>query len=184
MPPLAEAAAAAAAAIGPAMAASAPALSAISTVAGIGTSLIGAGVQAQGVEQQAANAEALGQYQQQQYVEQGNQAIAESQRGAEEVQRKEKLLQSTLIARGAGNGVDASMGSVNKLGQDIAGRAEYSSLMDLSRGQDLATGYTNQGSAAKYQGDLTASLAPQQESAAYIGAASSIFSTLGKFKYG
>ena len=182
MPPLAAAASAAAAAVGSAIAA-AP-LTALATVGGMATSLIGASVQARGYQQQADNAEALGRYQQLQYAQEGDTAVAQAQRGMEDTQRKERLLQSTLVARGAGSGLDTSMGSVSDLSQNIAGRSEYASLMDLSHGQDMAAGYTNMGAGAKYQGDLTASMVPEQTAGAYAGGASSIFSTLGRFKYG
>ena len=180
MPFLAPIAAGAAAA----MTAAAPALTAISTVGGIAASVMGASTQAEGYRAQAANAEALGQYQQKQYLEESYTSVAEAQRQAEEQRRRGNLVQSTLVARAAGSGVDASAGSVNKLSQDIAGRSEYASLMDLSRGQDMAAGYINQGAGAKYQGDLAESLVPQEVAGAYAGAASSVFGSLGRFKYG
>ncbi len=180
MPPLVAAVPAMAAA----MTAAAPAMTAIATAGGLAATVMGANVQKQGIEQQAANAEALGTYQQMQYQQEGYTAVAQAQRQAEEQRRKGNLVQSTLVARGAANGLDTTMGSVNDLSQNIAGRSEYASLMDLSRGQDMAAGYMNMGQGAKYQGDLAESMVPQQTAAANINAASSVFGTLGKFKYG
>lgn len=155
-------------------------LAAVAAVAGMTTSLIGASTAAEGYKQQAANAQALGQYQSAQYQQEADTAVATSQRKMEEQQRTGKLVESKLIARGAGSGLDTSTGSVNLLGQQIAGRNEYSSLMDLSHGQDLASGYQNMGASALYQGNLTASMAPTQEAGAWATGASSIFGTLGK----
>ncbi len=180
MPPLA----AAIPAVTAAMTAAAPAITAIGTAGGIATSLYGASVTAQGYKDAAANAQALGQYQQSQYLEEGNTAVAEAQRAKEERERKGALVQSSLIARGAGSGIDVSTGSPNVLSQQIAGRSEYASLMDLSRGEDMAAGYTNMGAAAKYQADLKESLVGNETAGAYANAASSIFGTLGRFKYG
>lgn len=186
MPPLAAAVGAAAAAVGTAVSTAGVGgvMSGLATAGGLATSLYGAGVQAQGYREQAANAEALGQYQQAQYLEEGNTAVAQSQRAMEEQTRKGRLVQSTLVARGAGAGLDTSMGSVSDLSQNIAGRNEYASLMDLSRGQDMAAGYMNMGAGAKYQGDLAESMVPQETAGAYANAASSMFGTLGRFKFG
>jgi hypothetical protein len=179
MPPLAAAIPAAIAAITPATA-----ISGLATAGGLAATIMGANVQKQGIAEQAENAEALGTYQQEQYLQEADTSVAQSQRAMEEQQRKGKLVESTLVARGAGSGLDTTMGSVSELGQNIAGRSEYASLMDLSRGQDMAAGFTNMGAGAKYQGDLAESMVPQQTAAANINAASSVFSTLGRFKYG
>lgn len=174
MPPLA----AAAVAVGTAVAA-AP-LAAISTAVGVGTSLIGGVVQAEGAAQQGRNAQALGQYQSEQYQQESETSVARAQRKMEEQQRKGQLTQSMLVARGAGAGLNPSVGSVNVLGQQIQGRNTYAALSDLAAGEDVAAGYDNQAASAEYQGDLTESRVPEEEIGSYAGAASSAFGTLGK----
>ncbi len=168
----------------PMLAAAIPAISAISTIGGIGMSALGAMSQARGIAAEAQNAQALGQYENQQYLQEGYTQVASAQRKAEEQDRRGKMIQSQLVARAAGGGTEPSLGSTSILGQEIAGRNEYSSLMDLAHGQDIATGYLNAGQAAVYQGNLTAAMAPEKETASYISGASSIFGTLGKMNWG
>lgn len=103
--------------------------------------------------------QAMGAYQQAQYAEKAKEEIAAGQRTAEEDKYKGRLVQSQLQARAAANGINPAIGSTNLLGQQIGGRTTLAALTALSQGQALATGDTNEGSAAKYRGDLEQSLA-------------------------
>lgn len=157
-----------------------PPLAIVAGVIGAATSLVGGVVQAQGAAAQGRNAEALGKYQAEQYEQEAETSVARAQRKMEEQQRKGKLTQSMLTARGAGSGIDPSVGSTNILGQEIEGRNTYAALSDLAAGKDVAAGFENQAAAAKYQGDLAESMVPEEQIGAYAGAASSAFGTLGK----
>lgn len=157
-----------------------PPLAAAAAVVGAATSLVGGVVQAQGAAAAGANAQALGEYQAEQLQQEGETSIARAQRKMEEQQRRGKLVQSTLQARGAGAGIDPSTGSTSVLSQQIEGRNTYSALTDLAAGEDQATGFQNQAAADEYQGNLAKSLVPEEEIGAYAGAASSAFGTLGR----
>lgn len=157
-----------------------PPLALAAGVAGAATSLVGGAVQAGGAAAQGSNALALGQYESAQYQQEADTSVARSQRKMQEQQRKGQLTQSTLVARAAGSGLNPSVGSVNVLGQQIAGRNTFASLSDLAAGEDVAAGYENQSNAALYQGELAKSMVPEEEIGAYAGGASSAFGTLGR----
>lgn len=137
--------------------------------------VVGSVVSAAGTIAAGDNAEAMGQFEQAQYAEQAKEHVAAGQRQMEEQNYKTKLVQSALQARAAGNGINPAIGSTNVLSQDIAGRGEYNSLLRLSTAQGEAAGYTNEGSAARYQGDLDQSLAPLKAFGTIAGGAGSFF---------
>jgi hypothetical protein len=164
--------------------AAASAAAPVATAASIGASALGGVAGIVGDQAAGKNAVALGNYQQQQYQQEADTSVARAQRKMLEEQRKGQLVQSQLVARGAGAGIDPSVGSTNVLSQQIAGRTEYSALSDLAGGQDVAAGYENVGEADVYQGQLTASTEPQREIGTAASAAGSIFNTLGKTNFG
>ena len=100
------------------------------------------------------NAAAMGQYQSQEYAQQGETATATAQRAMEEERRKTGLVESTLQARAAGGGGSATAPSTLNVGGQIARRGEYNALMDLSQGENQQAGLTNQGQAAAYGGQI------------------------------
>jgi len=124
-------------------------------VMGAVTSLAGAAVGAAGTMAAGANAKAMGEYQQKEAMQQAESSTAMGQRQMEEQRRQTRLVQSTLQARAAASGVDATSPSVLNLSGNIAKRGEYNALMSLSEGQNQAAGLYNQGEAAKYQGEIT-----------------------------
>lgn len=150
-------------------------------VAGVATSLAGGAISAAGAAEQGANAQAEGQYEQAQYEQESDTSVARAQRKAEEQRRRGTLVQSQLVARGAGAGLNPAVGSTSVLSQQIAGRSEYSELNDLAAGQDMAAGYENMGEAAAYRGRLAQSMVPIEEAGSFAGAASSAFGTIGRF---
>lgn len=120
----------------------------------IGASLLSAGIGAAGTIAGGRNAAALGQYQQGEYNQQAQTAVATGQRNAQDQQYQNRLVQSTLQARAAGSGASATSASTLGLSADIAKRGEYKSLMDLSQGQNQAAGLENIGQAARYGGTI------------------------------
>jgi hypothetical protein len=149
-------------------------------IASMALTALGTGISAAGSIAAGQNAAALGQFQQKEYGEQAMNDVATSQRKMLDEQRKGKEIQSQLVARAAGNGLNPSVGSVVGLSSQIAGRSTYNSLMDLSQGRNAAAGLTNMGSAARYQGDLTNSLAPMEAIGTIASGAGSMFMTAAK----
>lgn len=152
----------------------------VSAVVGAGTSIAGGLVSAGGDAAAGRNAQALGEYQAEQLQQEGETSVARAQRKMEDQQRRTKLVQSSLQAKGAGSGIDVSTGSTNVLSGKIESRGTYSALSDLASGEDQAVGFENQAAADEYQGNLARSLVPEEQFGAYAGAASSAFGTLGK----
>ena len=144
-----------------------------STVAG--TAISAAGSIAAG-----QNAQQMGLFQQQEYTQQAESDVATSQRKMLDQQRQEKMVQSQLVARASGGGLNAVGGSVTGLSSQIAGRGTYNSLMDLSQGENAAAGLTNMGSGARYGGDLAASMAPYAALGSIAGGSSSMFMAAAK----
>jgi hypothetical protein len=81
---------------------------------------------------------------------------AASQRTALEKDRQATLLQSTLQANAAASGGGAADPTVVGLGQDIAGRGEYQSLMDMYTGENRARGIEDQAIGSRMTGDAAA----------------------------
>lgn len=148
------------------------------TLASLGMTAAGAGASAAGTIAAGNNAAALGQFQQQEYNAQAQTALATGQRSMLEQERQTGLVQSQLQARAASSGASATGGSPLSLSRQIAGQGEYNALMDFSQGQNQSVGLTNMGDAAKYQGDLSKSMAPMSAFGSVAGAAGSAFRTL------
>lgn len=116
-------------------------LSTIATVASVAataaSTIIGfSGAQAEGkAAQQAANYKAA------QQEQQAQESRAASQRSALESRHKAELSQSTLQARAAASGAGATDESVLGLGEQIAARGEYESLLDMYKGENQARGF-------------------------------------------
>lgn len=156
------------------------AITAATAIAGAGASLYGASVAAAGDKAAGANALALGQFQQAELTEQGEQDTAYAQAKMIEQQRQGKLIQSKLQANAAASGASATGDSTLKLSSDLAGRTEYESLMSLNVGESQQTGLTNQGDAALYQGQLSKSMAPTAAAGAWATGIGGAFSNLSR----
>lgn len=100
------------------------------------------------------NAQAMGRYQNLEYTQQAETATATGQRAMIDERRKTSLLESTVQARAAAGGGSATAPSTLNIQRNIAGRGEYSALMDLSQGENQAAGLTNMGQAARYGGQI------------------------------
>ena len=120
----------------------------------LASTVASAGLGAAGTIAGGNNAVALGKYQQAEYNQQAQTAVATGQRAMLEERRKTGLVESSLQARAAGSGGTSTDPSVIGLGRQIAQRGEYNALMDLSQGQNQSAGLENQGSAARYGGQI------------------------------
>lgn len=116
--------------------------------------------------------------------------LASSQRRMLDTRLKTNLTQSTLIARGAGSGFDASRGSMLTDTGDIAQRGEYQALTDVFNGENAMTGLLNKAAATRYSGAVDAWAGEQAEDASYLsaagtiaGSAGSMMKTYGSYKY-
>ena len=155
-----------------------PMLAPIMAIGSLATTALGTMASANASLAAGRNAEAMGQYQQAQYLQEADTSVARAQRKMEEQNRKTELVQSQLTARSAGAGLNPATGSTDILAGQIGQRGTYNSLMDLSQGQDIAGGYYNMGAAARYQGDLAEKMAPMQAAGSIAGGAGSMFNTL------
>jgi hypothetical protein len=153
------------------------------TIGSLAVSAIGAGVGAMGTMAAGQSAKQLGQFQQKEFLQQGEEAESVGQRKMLEQQRQGNLVQSQLIARAAGSGASADSPTVMSLSRQIAGRSEYSSLMDLWAGQNQQAGLLNQGSGAAYSGELTDFSSKFGAAGTLAGGLGSMFRTLS-FKGG
>ena len=153
-------------------------------IASLAMGAIGTGISAAGSIAAGQNAQAMGNFQQREYGEQAMNDVATGQRKMLDQQRQGDIVKSRLVAAAAGNGINATDGSTSVLGQQIAGRSEYSSLMDLSQSRNAAAGLTNMGSGAKYQGDLSNAMAPYAAFGSVAGGAGSMFKDASKIQWG
>lgn len=142
---------------------------------GLVMGVVGSVISAAGTIAAGDAAQQMGEFQQKQYAEQALENVAAGQRKAEDDKYKARLVQSQLQARAAGSGIDPAIGSTNLDSQQIAGRGTLMALTDLSQGQMTAAGLTNEGSAAKYQGDLEQSLAGAKALGTIASGAGSFF---------
>lgn len=143
-----------------------------------GLGVVGTGISAAGTLAAGKNARAKGEFEAKQAEEQSNLATALGQRSSLEQRRKTQLVQSQLQARAAASGVDPESNSTLNLGGRIAGQGEYEALMDLAKGQDQASGLTNQASASRYQGELAESMAPMTAIGTLASGAGSMYKNL------
>lgn len=117
-------------------------------LAGIGTAVSAAGTLAAG-----ADADKAYQFKARQEDMAAQESRASSQRGALEKRREGELIQSKLQARAAASGAGASDPGVVALGEDIAGRGEYESLMEMYKGENRARGLEDKAMASRMSGD-------------------------------
>jgi hypothetical protein len=104
---------------------------------------------------------------------------AASQRTALEKDRQSRLLQSTLQANAAASGGGADDPTVIGLGQDIAGRGEYQSLMDLYTGENRARGQEDQAIGSRLSGDAALAEGEAKKTASYFSAAGTLIGSAG-----
>lgn len=106
----------------------------------------------------------------------GDQAVAASQRRAQEELRRSKLLSSRALAVAAASGAGASDPTVVDIISGIAGEGAYRSELALYEGREAKRAMDAKADAARYQGK-------QARGASYINAATSFGKTMFD-KYG
>jgi hypothetical protein len=104
---------------------------------------------------------------------------AAAQRTALDKDRQSRLLQSTLQANAAASGGGADDPTVVGLGQDIAGRGEYQSLMDLYTGENRARGLEDQATGSRMSGDAALAEGNAKKDASYLSAAGTLIGSAG-----
>ncbi|MGY4295369.1 hypothetical protein ACVWXN_003464 [Bradyrhizobium sp. i1.4.4] len=106
--------------------------------------------------------------------------LGASQRKMLDTRLKTNLTESTLTARGAGSGFDASRGSMLTGAGDIAGRGEYQALMDVFSGENARTGMLNRADATRASGERAEAWAGEAaKDASYLSAAGTIAGSAG-----
>lgn len=115
-------------------------------------SAVGTGLSAVGTLAAGAQAEKAAKFKAAQEAQAAQEARASAQRQSLERRRQTNLTQSTLIARAAASGADASDPDVQNLGQSIAARGEYQALMEMYNGENRAQGLLSQSEADLYEG--------------------------------
>lgn len=104
---------------------------------------------------------------------------AASQRVALDKQHQTDLALSTLQARAAAGGGSASDPGVINLAQNIAGRGEYQSLMDMYTGENRARGIEDQAMGSRMTGDAAAAEGDAKRTASYLSAAGTLVGSAG-----
>jgi hypothetical protein len=143
-------------------------LSAASTIAG-GNSAVALG----NAQKAQAN------YQADQITENAGGELGAAQRQMLDTQQKTRLATSEAIARAAGNGVNAGVGSPVAITKSIASRGSYQSLMDLWQGQNKYTNDLNTAAAVRQSGDIALAGAQMEQQADNLKAAGTIAGTAG-----
>lgn len=139
----------------------------LGALGGIGTAISAMGSIVGGLAGMAqANAQsAMMEHQAKLQRQQAMEARAVATRQSAEKRREGNLMQSKLQARAAASGGGAADPTVIKLGQDIAGRSEYSALFDMYQGENRARGYEDSANASM----AAAKSAQQQGQFALLG---------------
>lgn len=154
--------------------------------ASMAMSAIGGGISAAGTLASGSAAATAGQMKQAAAERQAQQEtwnaageLGASQRRMLDTRLKTKLTESTLTARAAGSGFDASRGSMLAGAGDIAQRGEYQALMDVFNGESGMTGMLNKADATRASGAAEAWAGEQAQDASYLAAAGTIAGTAG-----
>ncbi|MCK1501504.1 hypothetical protein [Bradyrhizobium sp. 188] len=158
---------------------------------------IGGGISAAGTLASGSAAETAGQMKQAAAYRQAEQEtwnaageLGASQRKMLDTRLKTNLTESTLAARGAASGFDASKGSMLTGAGDIAQRGEFQALMDVFNGENARTGMLNKADAIRAGGDADAWAGEATKDASYLsaagtiaGSAGSMMKTYGQYTY-
>lgn len=132
----------------------------------------GAVVGAAGQLMAGASAKASADYRAEQLDMAATESRAASQRQVFERRRQAKLTLSSLQARAAADGGDASNPGIIRLGGDIAARGEYQALSELYLGENRARGLTDEATASRISGSAA-------RTGSYFSAAGTLASGFG-----
>ena len=106
----------------------------------------------QAAEEGGIAARSAAEYEARQAEVRAGQERAKSQREMLDQRRKEKFLQSELVARAAASGAGASDPTVNKLARGIAAEGELRALTALYEGEAKARGYQDMATLSRFKG--------------------------------
>lgn len=131
------------------------------------------------------------QFQADQLRENAASEIGASQRTMLDTQAKTRALTNSVVARAAGSGINAGVGTPVDLVSGIAKTGTYHAAMDLFNGENKATGMENQAADLEYSGNAAKIGGDMAQSASYLSAAGTLASgvssgaqTYAKFTYG
>jgi hypothetical protein len=135
-----------------------------SILKGFGGIMAGAGARSAGkAEQRAAE------FQAQQLEQNAGQAVAASQRVAEEERRKAQLVASRALAVAAASGGGASDVSVQNIIAEIQGEGTYRAMTALYEGEERARQLRMGAAGKRFEGDIAAKSGRQKQMAYTIG---------------
>src|SRR3990167_1354259 len=111
---------------------------------------------------------------------------AKAQRESATERKKEKYLQSKLIARAAASGAGASDPTVNKLARDIAEEGELRAMTALYEGEAKARGYQDMAALSRFKVEQAYKAGKVKKGAYRTSAVTSLLSGAGSMftKYG
>ena len=127
-------------------------------VGGLSTLLKSASALKEGYASSAAyksagkNAKTAGNFEAKQYLQNAGQAVASSQRDAEQARRESALAISRGVAVAGASGGGVSDPTTEAIFAGLAGQGEYNALAALYNGTEQARGYKNAAAAAQYKG--------------------------------
>lgn len=147
------------------------------SAAGTIVNTVGAIVQGQ-AQKDAADFQAA------QAEQQAQESRAASQRQSMESRRKGMEALSTLQARAAASGGGADDPTVQKLGENIAGRSEYQALTDEYTGENRARGYQDRATAARMSGDAAVTGSYFKAAGTLLDGASGMFDKYKRYQGG
>jgi hypothetical protein len=135
-----------------------------SILQGVGGLIAGRGARAAGEGERRA-----AEFQAQQLEQNAGQAIAASQRNAEEERRKARLLASRALAVAAASGGGASDVTVQNIIADIEGEGTYRAMTALYQGEEKARQLSMAAAGKRYEGELAVQASKQKRTAYTLG---------------
>lgn len=129
---------------------------------------------ASAAERQGQQMREAQQYKAAQLESQATQAVASSQREAQEQERRARLVASRALAVSAASGAGASDPTIEKIISDIDGEGAYRSMVALYQGEERARTLRMGADAARYEGDMAVQSGEERASGMRMGALGSL----------
>lgn len=131
-------------------------LGAVTSIAGMGLNavgtLAGGGAAASALRAQAPADYLAAIYAAQQLRDQGNEALASSQRAAMDSSTRKKMVEGSLVARAAADGGSATDTTTTQLGAQIENVGEFHKLLNIYQGESRKAGYDSEAENALRRG--------------------------------
>lgn len=118
-----------------------------------GAALTSSALTAEGQELSGSLAQAEGQFEATQDIQNASTARAEAQRGAFDVDTSTRLALSSLTAKAAGSGLNAGGATTVAVARSIGERGTYLALSEMAQGEATARGLEDSAVAARITGD-------------------------------